>query len=83
MLQGLNPQAGIKLGRTGTGVFQTYHGLYLAGHQLGPATSYEYQTVAFNGDPLVVQDFGSYRIEFKQGVGPTGVFGPIGQIPLP
>jgi hypothetical protein len=67
---------GVVLPSTTTGIYQTYHDLYVKGTQLGPATSYEYDTVDWAGKKITAQDFGSYRIEWVQSFGPSGVFGP-------
>jgi hypothetical protein len=82
-LQGLFPTANIQLPRSNTGIFQTYHDLYLKGRELGPATSYEYQSVDFGGVTVICQDFGSMRIVWVPNKGPLGVYGPHGSIPPP
>ena len=81
-LQGLFPTANIKLPRSNTGIFRTYHDLYLKGHELGPATSYEYQSVDFGGVHVICQDFGSMRIVWVPSKGPLGVYGPYGSVAL-
>jgi N-acetylmuramoyl-L-alanine amidase CwlA len=59
-----------------TGIYQTYHDLYIKGIELGPATSYEYSSVDWGGLHVTCQDFGSYRIVWTPNVGPYGVYGP-------
>lgn len=73
----------IVMPRTNTGIFNTYAQLYKKGIQLGSATTDEYDSVTWSKQPITCQDFGSYRIEWIQGVGPLGIFGPTGSIPLP
>lgn len=47
----------------GTGIYGFWLLLYLQGKQLGPATSFEYDSVNWEGVPIRCQNFGSYRIE--------------------
>jgi hypothetical protein len=54
-----------------TGIYNAWQGLYLEGKQLGPASSYEYDSVDWNGVAIKCQDFGSCRIEYYI---PTGVW---------
>ena len=76
-LQQLFPTQNIQLPRTGSGIYSAWHNLYVAGKQLGPATSYEYNSIDWGGNPIVCQDFGSWRCEWQNGkgkfYGPTGV----------
>jgi len=75
-LQQLFPNQNIQLPRTGTGIYSAWYKLYVAGKQLGPATSYEYNSIDWGGVPIVCQDFGSWRCEWQNGngkfYGPTG-----------
>ena len=75
-LQQLFPNQNIQLPKTGTGIYSAWYKLYVAGKQLGPATSYEYNSVDWSGNPIVCQDFGSWRCEWQNGnarfFGPTG-----------
>lgn len=73
----------INLPATNTGIYTVYYNLYLNGVQLGPCTSYEYTSIDWSGKQITCQDFGSYRIEWVQRVGPKGIYGPTGSIPLP
>ncbi len=70
----------IPLAPTGTGIYNAWQSLYLKGTQLGPASSYEYDSVTWDGTPLKCQDFGSYRIEYIFATGVWHVFGPTGQV---
>jgi len=75
-LQQLFPTQNIQLPRTGTGIYSAWYKLYVGGKQLGPATSYEYNSIDWVGNPIVCQDFGSWRCEWQNGkakfYGPTG-----------
>jgi len=75
-LQQLFPNQNIQLPRTGTGIYSAWYKLYVSGKQLGPATSYEYNSVDWSGNPIVCQDFGSWRCAWQNGngkfYGPTG-----------
>ncbi len=75
-LQQLFPTQNIQLPRTGTGIYSAWHKLYVGGKQLGSATSYEYNSIDWSGNPIICQDFGSWRCEWKNGnarfYGPTG-----------
>lgn len=64
----------------GTGIFNAWQSLYLAGKQLGPATSYEYDSVDWGGNPIKCQDFGSCRIEYYYTTGVWHAYGPGGQL---
>lgn len=75
-LQQLFPNQNIQLPKTGTGIYSAWHKLYVSGKQLGPATSYEYSSVDWSGNPIVCQDFGSCRCEWQNGNG--RFFGPTG-----
>jgi hypothetical protein len=79
-LQKATSNPAIPLAITGTGIFNAWQSLYLKGTQLGPASSYEYDSVDWNGNPLKCQDFGSYRIEYVFATGVFHVFGPTGQV---
>ena len=70
----------IPLAPTGTGIFNAWQSLYLKGTQLGPASSYEYDSVDWGGNPLKCQDFGSYRIEYVHATGVWHAYGPTGQV---
>ncbi len=76
-LQQLFPTQNIQLPRTGSGIYSAWHNLYVGGKQIGPATSYEYNSIDWQGNPIVCQDFGSWRCEWQNGkgkfYGPTGV----------
>ena len=65
---------------TGTGIFNAWEALYLKGKQLGPATSYEYPSVDWQGNAIICQDFGSYRIEYYAGSGLWFCYGPTGRV---
>jgi hypothetical protein len=65
---------------TGTGIFNAWQSLYLSGKQLGPATSFEYDTVDWSGNPIKAQDFGSCRIEYYLHTGVWHAYSPNGQI---
>ena len=75
-LQQLFPNQNIQLPKTGTGIYSAWYKLYASGKQLGPATSYEYNSVDWSGNHIVCQDFGSWRCEWQNGnarfFGPTG-----------
>ena len=64
----------------GTGIFNAWESLYLEGKQLGPATSYEYDSVDWGGNPIKCQDFGSCRIEYYYTTGVWHAYGPGGEI---
>jgi hypothetical protein len=70
----------IPLAPTGTGIYNAWQSLYLAGKQLGPATSYEYDSIDWGGNPIKCQDFGSCRIEYYYTTGVWHAYGPSGQI---
>jgi hypothetical protein len=70
----------IPLAITGTGIFNAWHLLYVNGTQLGPATSYEYDSVDWNGNAIRCQDFGSYRIEYYLATGIWHAYGATGQV---
>ena len=76
-LQQLSPTQNIQLPRTGSGIYSAWYKLYVEGKQMGPATSYEYNSIDWSGNPIVCQDFGSWRCEWQNGTakfyGPTGV----------
>ena len=61
---------------TGTGIYNAWQSLYLQGKQLGPATSYEYNSVDWNGAAIKCQDFGSCRIEYHISTGMWHAYGP-------
>lgn len=63
-----------------TGIYNAWQSLYLGGKQLGPATSYEYDSVDWNGAAIKCQDFGSCRIEYYYTTGVWHAYGPNGQI---
>ena len=44
-LQQLFPTQNIQLPRTGSGIYSAWHNLYVGGKQIGPATSYEYNSI--------------------------------------
>lgn len=77
-LQQLFPTQNIQLPRTGTGIYSAWHNIYVGGKQLGPATSYEYNSIDWNGNPIVCQDFASWRCEWQNGN--AKFFGPSGEI---
>lgn len=77
-LQEMFPQQVVKMPPIGTGIYNKWEELYIQGHQLGPATSLEYNSVDWSGSPIVCQDFGSWRIEWKNGKGVA--FGPLGSL---
>lgn len=64
---------------TGTGIYRIWQMLYLEGKQLGPATSYEYDSTNWESTAIRCQDFGSCRIEYYSG-GTWYAWGPIGVI---
>lgn len=64
----------------GTGIFNAWQSLYLGGKQLGPATSYEYDSVDWGGAAIKCQDFGSCRIEYYYTTGVWHAYGPGGEI---
>lgn len=70
----------IPLAPTGTGIYNAWESLYLKGTQLGPASSYEYDSVKWDGTPVKCQDFGSCRIEYVVATGVWHAYGPTGQI---
>lgn len=79
-LQKATSNPNVPLAITGTGIYNAWEGLYLKGTQLGPASSYEYDSVDWNGDAIKCQDFGSYRIEYYYATGIYHVYGPTGQL---
>lgn len=79
-LQHLFPNAVAMLAPTGTGIFNAWQSLYLQGKQLGPATSYEYDSIDWGGNAIKCQDFGSCRIEYYYSTGAWYAYGPTGQI---
>ncbi len=79
-LQKATSNPNIPLPITGTGIFNAWQGLYLKGTQLGPAYSYEYDSVDWSGNPIKCQDFGSYRMEYYYTTGVYHVYGPTGQL---
>ena len=79
-LQKATSNPDIPLAITGTGIFNAWQSLYLKGNQLGPASSYEYDSIDWNGNAIKCQDFGSYRIEYYYHTGEYHVFGPTGQL---
>ena len=79
VLQAITGNTSIPLGTPSmrTGIGMKWYNLYLDGHQLGPATSYEYPFHSWQwGKTGVAQDFGSWRVEDVNGTatayGPTG-----------
>lgn len=70
----------IVLPSIGTGIYDAWLSLYLKGIQLGPATSYEYDSVDWSGNPIKCQDFGSCRIEYYFNTGKWYAYSPTGQI---
>ena len=79
-LQKATSNPAIPLAITGTGIFNAWQSLYEKGTQLGSASSYEYDSIDWSGNPLKCQDFGSYRIEYVFATGVYHVFGPTGQV---
>jgi hypothetical protein len=77
-LQQLFPNQNIQLPNTGTGIYGAWYKLYVSNKQLGPATSYEYKSVDWSGNPIVCQDFGSWRCEWQNGN--ARFFGPSGSM---
>jgi hypothetical protein len=77
-LQQLFPTQNIQLPRTGTGIYSAWYKLYVGGKQVGPATSYEYNSIDWGGNPIVCQDFGSWRCEWQNGN--ARFFGPSGSM---
>jgi N-acetyl-anhydromuramyl-L-alanine amidase AmpD len=63
-----------------TGIYNAWQSLYFNGKQLGPATSYEYDSIDWNGTPIKCQDFGSCRIEYYLSSGVWHAYGPQGAI---
>ena len=72
--------AAIPLPTIATGIYNAWQNLYEEGKQLGPATSYEYDSVDWGGNPIKCQDFGSCRIEYYYTTGVWHCYGPNGQI---
>lgn len=64
----------------GTGIYNAWQSLYFNGKQLGPATSYEYDSIDWSGIAIKCQDFGSCRIEYYLSSGVWHAYGPYGQI---
>ena len=54
---------------TGTGIFDLWLGYLIAGHNLGPPISWEYDTIDWSGNKIVAQEFARARCEWVDGAG--------------
>lgn len=75
-----NPNLTIPFPTKNSGIGHAWDSLYYNGIQLGPATSYEYDTNDWEGNPVKAHDFGSCRIEYYYSTGIWHAYGPGGQI---
>jgi hypothetical protein len=54
---------------TGSGIFNLWLGYLIRGHNLGPPLTWEYDTIDWQGNPIIAQEFARARCEWSNGAG--------------